>query len=110
MFVTAEGRSGIEHIVGIDPDYAGFNLFRETMRASDIRGPDAGGETVDSFVSLLDQVVLILKRNHRDDRAEDFLLGDTHLDLYVREDRRLADITLLGKPSERQTFATRHCR
>ena len=61
LLVTAEGRSGIEHVVGIDPDHAGLDLFRETMRARDVAGPDAGRQAVDRFVRLLDQVVFVLE-------------------------------------------------
>src|ERR1043165_9873147 len=42
MLVTTKGRRCVEHIEGIDPDHARFDLFRETMRARDVPGPNPG--------------------------------------------------------------------
>src|SRR5689334_13457257 len=42
LLVTTKGRRCIEHVEGIDPDHARFDLFRETMRAGDVPGPNPG--------------------------------------------------------------------
>src|ERR1043165_437722 len=35
LLVTTKGRRCIEHVEGIDPNHARFDLFRETMRPRD---------------------------------------------------------------------------
>src|SRR5690349_9013316 len=59
LFITTEGRRCIEHVVSIDPNNTRLDLFRETMRAGDVSGPDAGRQTVDRIVRLFDQIVLV---------------------------------------------------
>src|SRR5215213_2053744 len=54
LFEAAEGRGGVEHIEGVDPDGPGVNLPGEAVRADDVARPDARRQAVDGFVRLLD--------------------------------------------------------
>src|SRR6266516_2593301 len=54
LLETAKRRSGIKHIERIDPDYPGFDVPGESMGAHNIAGPDAGGQTIDRVVGLLE--------------------------------------------------------
>src|ERR1041384_5630959 len=40
LFISTKGRRCIEHVESIDPNNTRLNLFRETMRARDVPGPD----------------------------------------------------------------------
>ena len=41
MFITSERQSGVEDIVAVDPDSAGFQLSRNTVGFGDVVGPYA---------------------------------------------------------------------
>src|SRR5215210_4547116 len=52
LLVAAEGRGGVEHVVGVNPDHAGLDLPGEAVGARDVARPDAGREAVDRLVGL----------------------------------------------------------
>src|SRR5882672_6884631 len=56
LLVTTKRRSRIRHVVGIDPDSAGFDRAREAMGPRDVARPDAGRQTVDCVVGLTQQL------------------------------------------------------
>src|SRR6266496_1247439 len=64
LFEASEWRCSIKHVEGIDPNNSSPDLFSKPVRPRDIACPDAGGETVDRIVSLLDQFVLILEADN----------------------------------------------
>src|SRR5678815_3420891 len=74
LFVTTEGRRCIEHVVSIDPNNTRLDLFRKTVRARDVPGPDTSRETVDRVVGLLDQLVFVFEADHRYDGSKDLFL------------------------------------
>ena len=70
LFVTTKWRRGIEHVEGVNPDYAGLDLFCEVVRARNVARPDACRKTINGFVRLLDKIVLILERADWNSRTE----------------------------------------
>jgi hypothetical protein len=67
LFVTAKGRSGIEHVVGIDPNDSGMDFFGKTMGPRDVARPDSSGKTVDGVIGLLNQIIFVLERDYGND-------------------------------------------
>src|SRR5215216_5793094 len=61
LLITTKGRRCIEHVEGIDPDNTRLDLFRETMRARDVPGPDSSGQPIDRVVCLLEQIVFVFE-------------------------------------------------
>src|SRR2546427_11679708 len=64
LLVTTERRSGIEHVVGIDPNDSGFHRASEPMRTRDVARPDTRGQSVHRLVRLTNQIVIIIKGDH----------------------------------------------
>src|SRR5215217_6470984 len=92
LFITTEGRRCIEHVVSIDPNNTRLDLFRETVRARDVSGPNPGGQAVDRVVCLLEQIVFVFETDHRHDWTKNLFLRHAHAVLHFRKDRRAEEV------------------
>src|SRR5260370_8545645 len=89
LLVAAEGGSGIEGVVGVDPDTAGLDLRGDAVRQFDVVGPDGGGQAVGSTVGDADGIFGVAKTDGAEDRAEDLIAGDPHGSRDVGKNGRL---------------------
>src|SRR6185369_4514547 len=64
LFITTKGRRCIEHVESIYPNNPRLDLFRKTVRARDIPGPNTSREAVDRVVGLLEQIVFVFETDH----------------------------------------------
>src|SRR5271168_4829971 len=87
--IAAEGRKVAYRPIGVDPDRAGFEALGHAEGGPDALGPHARGKPVLGVVGDLDRLFLVVESDHREDRAEHFLLRDAHLGLDPGEDSRL---------------------
>src|ERR1700722_4071480 len=87
--IAAEGGKVAYRPIGVDPDRTGLEALSHGERGPDALGPDARCKPVLRIVSDLDRLFLVVESDHREDRAEDFLLRDAHLGLNLGEDGRL---------------------
>src|SRR3984885_15117221 len=87
--IAAKGRKVARRPIGVDPDRTGLEALSHGERGPDALGPDARCKPVLRIVSDLDRLFLVVESDHREDRAEDFLLRDAHLGLDLGEDGRL---------------------
>ena len=88
----------------VRPDDARVDLLGDPEGAPEVGRPDRRGEAVHDVVGDADRLVLVVERQHRQDRPEDLLLGDAHVGRDVDEDRRL-DVVAAG---DRDLTAGRH--
>src|SRR5215213_10766161 len=74
LLVAAERDARERRVRHVDADRARFDPRRHAMAACRVPGPDGGHEAVLHVVREADRVLLVLERDHRDDRPEDLLL------------------------------------
>src|ERR1700727_1603874 len=86
--IAAEGGKVAYRPIGVDPDRAGLEALGHGEGSPDALGPHARCKPVLRIVSDLDRLFLVVESDHREDRAEDFLLRDAHLGLDLGEDGR----------------------
>ncbi len=90
-----EGSSGREGIVAVDPHCPGPHVVRNGERRFQILCDYSRCEAVCGPVGAFDDVNCVFELDDGHDRAEDLLLGDCHVVLYVGEHRRLNEETLV---------------
>ncbi len=95
-FEAAEGGGGVEDVVAVDPDGAGFEFGGDAVGLGDVFGPDGGGEAVHVFVAAGDDFVNVFEFDDGEDGAEDFFLGDFMVVLDVREDGRFDEVAFVA--------------
>src|SRR5690554_6270149 len=75
--LEAAKRAGrVESIIGIAPDHAGLQRVGHHKELAALVGPDAIGQTIGGIICLFDGFFGSAKGQHRQDRAEDLVLGD----------------------------------
>src|SRR5271170_2760685 len=60
LLVAAKRQRRIEDVVAVDPHRAGLEARSQLMGLAHVARPDAGGQTIDRIVSLVDQGVVRL--------------------------------------------------
>src|SRR5262245_19409733 len=87
LLVAAErGLDAARHPL-VDVDLSRVEAGRDTVRARQVAGPDAGGEPVVGVVGDADRpLLLVVERNHAGDRAEELLARDPHVVADARVD------------------------
>src|SRR6266404_4155812 len=70
---AAERRIGMVFVPAVQPDRACLDPVGEAQRPAEIAGLDARGKPVARIVGDPDRIVLVLERNHREDRPENLL-------------------------------------
>src|SRR5579863_3359907 len=90
---TAPGEPRIDCAPAVDPHGAHAHSRRDGVRCIDIPRPHARREPVAGCVRKPHGFLCVIEGHHRPDRAENLLLGDAHVVAYVRENRRLEEIT-----------------
>src|SRR6185295_20186709 len=76
------------HVMGVDPDVADAQPTRQADRPVEVARPDRTAEPERVVVRDRQRLVLIVERQHGQDRPEDLLPRDRHLGTHVIEDRR----------------------
>src|SRR3989440_7165377 len=76
--VAAERSRGIVEVVRVPPDRPSLDRARHAVRLRDVSGPDPRREAVQRAVGELDALGLVVERQHRQHRTEDFLVDDLH--------------------------------
>src|SRR5690606_2187735 len=71
--VPPEGHRRIECVIGIDPDGARADRTGNAVRLADIPGPHAARQAEGGLICARNHLVLIIERQDRNYRAEDFL-------------------------------------
>src|SRR6478735_9628803 len=69
--------------VGVDPDCADLQRFRDPQGPADVAGPDARDEAVSDIVTQQAGLVLVGELDDGQDRAEDLLLRNAHVVAYL---------------------------
>src|SRR5579864_4248088 len=87
--VTAEGQRRVHQTIRVDPHGARFQSPRDHVSFLDIACPDGGGQAVWIVIGALDDLIAVVKCQHRQDRPKDLFLRDLHVVLHVAEDRWL---------------------
>src|SRR5262245_57610146 len=82
-------------VLGVDPDHAGLERVRESVRAAHVVGPEIARQAVAHVVCERERLVLVLERNHGQHGPEDLFLRDTHAIVRARENRRLYVVSAL---------------
>ncbi len=100
-----EGSTSGEGIVAVDPHCPGPRVVRNGERRLQVLRDDARCEAVCGPVGALDDVGCVFEFDDGHDRAEDLLLGDRHVVLYVGEHRRLNEEALV---TDRLACSTPH--
>src|ERR1700730_7567692 len=95
-FHAPKWRRQMADVFGIEPDHAGFQRVRDSQRTAHIAGPDIAGEAILHGIGDLDRVILIAERDHREERAEYFLLRHAHLGMRAGDERRLHVVSAAG--------------
>lgn len=95
LLVTTERKSGVKHVVAVNPDGSSLKLLHKLHGGVDVLGVDGGSETVLSVVSDLGDLVESRELSDGSDRAENLLLHDLHVRLDVGDDGRLNEVTLV---------------
>ena len=72
LFHAAEGDAQVAHQPAIHPNRSGVDLLCDTMGASQVLCPDAGGQTVVAIVGIIDYFFFTVERRDGDDWPEDF--------------------------------------
>src|SRR6202035_2344410 len=73
--------------VRVDRQDSRLHATRHAQRASAVARPDRARQPVDRVVGQANRLVLVVERDHRDDRSEDLLPGDAVGRLDGREHR-----------------------
>src|SRR5207244_1390370 len=88
LLVAAEGDAGECGVWHVDPDRAGLDATRHAMATRRIARPHRGHQAIPDVVRNPDRILLVLERDHGDDRTEDLLLRHRHRVLDTREHGR----------------------
>ena len=78
MFGPTKRQTRRQNIKAVDPDIAGYQCFGHAVRALQIGCHHAGTETKFGTIGTLDGVLLIIKNQHRHDRAKNLFTRDAH--------------------------------
>lgn len=92
---TSEGCLDIDDVVTVDPNGSGADVVRDVKSFVDILGEDCSSETIHGVIGAIDDLFDGLELQDLHDGAEDFLFGDSHVVLDVREDGGLDEITFV---------------
>src|ERR1700733_13336750 len=82
--------------IGVDPDRAGSRLLDETLHASHVAAPDAGGQAIGGAVGDPQGVGFIAELDDADHRPKNLLLRDPHLMFDVGEHRRADEVSTIA--------------
>ena len=72
MFHAAERDAEIADEPAVYPDGAGIDAFGHAMSATQVLGPDTGGEALIAVVGVADDFFFVVERRDRDDGSENF--------------------------------------
>src|SRR5579862_5031392 len=103
---TAKGHAQVTYEPAIHPDGAGVHGLSHAVRAPQVVGPDYSSQAVLAVVGQPYGFFLALEALDDHHRSEDLLLGTAHLVVYVGDDCRLQEVTLL--PAHRRFAAVDH--
>src|SRR5215813_1178021 len=98
LLVPSEGSDVVKLVEAVDPNHARLNLPGQRMGFGHISRPNRGRKSIGGAVGNFDQARFVVGSNAREDRAEDFFLGDFHLWLDVREHRGPDEVALRFAP------------
>ena len=87
-FVAPEGGHVADGAVGVHPNRAGFQTFAHRKSAANALGPHARGQAKHRRVGNAEGVFFVIKRNDGEHRAKHFFVGDAHVLIYARKNRR----------------------
>ena len=93
---AAERRRQVAHVVGVEPDHAGFEFVGDAQRAAEVVGPDVAGEAVAHRIGDGERVGFVLERDHGEHRPEDLVLRDPHAAVDIGDQRRLDVVAAAG--------------
>src|SRR5580700_3797851 len=79
LLVAAERRVCRIGVEAVCPDATGLDRAAKAVAAVRVPAPYASAEAVERIVGDRERLFVGLERRHRNDRAEDLLLEDTHL-------------------------------
>src|ERR1700683_1535944 len=92
LFKTPKRRSRIQLVVAVSPARAGAHVVRDGVRLLNVTSPDAGSQSIDGTVGPLDHFIELPERDNAHHRSEDFLAGNFHFVLDVRENGRFDEV------------------
>src|SRR6516164_2773435 len=104
LLVAAKRRMSGIGVIAIGPHATGLDCAAETVAAICVAAPDARAEAVEGIVGDRECLLVGFKRRHRNDRAEDLFLKDTHL-VMALEHSRLDIIATLQFAAEHVALA-----
>ena len=84
---ATERRSQVADVVRVEPHHAGLDAMGDAVAATQVVGPDVGGEAVAGVVGQPNGLVFVVERRDAHDGAEDLLLEDAHVGPHVGEHR-----------------------
>ena len=87
FLVASKRGGGVEFVVGVCPDDAGFEFGGHLQNAGAFVGPDAGAEAVGGVVGFFHGFLGGSECENREDGAEDFFAGDAVAERDIREER-----------------------
>src|SRR5688572_6964812 len=87
--IPAKRRQIADSPIRVDPDGPRLELLRHGQGTPDVLRPHAGGQPVDHVVADGERVLIVLERNHGENRTKDLFLRNAHAVPHAREDRRL---------------------
>lgn len=91
--VASKGHRRVHRLVAINPDRAGANRLRESMRLGDVAGSDTATEAEDGAVRALDQSVYVVKGESGDYGPKDLFLRYLHVVADIGKDGGLHEIS-----------------
>ena len=82
-------------VVGVDPHAARFDAAGDAEGTVNVAGEDAAAKAVFTVIRHGDDFLLGVERNDDENRSEYFFLRNPHLVVYVNEDCRLIEGSIL---------------
>jgi hypothetical protein len=92
MLVALVGDVCAAAVRPVGPDHSGLEAISKPQGAVKPARPDGGCQAVRDTVGQLQRMLIVSKREHRQDWSEDFLLSDAHVGKNAAEDGRLEEV------------------
>src|SRR5678810_221021 len=86
LFVASPGSLYVRRLHVVDPDDARTDRLHHSHGLVDVTRPHRGGEAIRRVVGDAQRVLLVVERDHRADRAENFFAGNPRVVVHVVED------------------------
>src|SRR5215813_2396199 len=93
FLITAKWQGGIEYVVTVNPDGAGFQFSRNAVSLGNVTAPNTGSQTIVGLVGARNDLIQFGEGFSHHDWSKDFFPNDAHSGFDVLDDRRLDEVS-----------------